>query len=521
VTDQRFAVRLLVIMFTIVIVGFGAEFLYDFSRAVDPATGQPLQFSDLQFTPSMIRSVTSPIARAYNNTLALILTFIGLAIPITANMYTPKLIEIFVRDKVNLFVLCLYAVLTAHSILAVTLSFDKYAGVIPFWITFIGAIVGWTMILPYYFYVLGFLNPTTIIQRVKGTLIDSIRAASKARGSDIREAQDQVNNRITHLGSVLLRAVDRADRDVAIDAVKAHVDVLRQLRDVKKKMDGKFFDVGDEILVGMSRAAVNFVVQSQIWIEQKLLGQMILAFNGALGKMPDGVSSLSDAVKVIADEEARRGSPEALDLQIRVLNTFLREALKKKDTFSIYNVLYNYKSLAKKLLDDRPDKVPELARHLKYYAEFSRIQGVPFIYELTGYELGDIAEYAYDHRAKQAEEVLEVLLALEGAGASVRLVKARVILGSYFLQREKEYSAELARIVTSLEGVPVALLAQARKEITATTSRIFWEVTDRGINLDYVDDERKKHVYALFDRLEAKQKGMAAAATPAAVGKAS
>src|SRR5262245_60168451 len=47
----------------------------------------------------------SPIARAYNNVLAMLIATIGLAIPLTANMHTPKLIEMFIRDRLNQVVL--------------------------------------------------------------------------------------------------------------------------------------------------------------------------------------------------------------------------------------------------------------------------------------------------------------------------------------------------------------------------------------------------------------------------------
>ena len=125
---RAFALRLLVILFTVALIGFWAEAALDFSLATDPITGQHVQLSQLQVTPNMIRAVASPFARAYNNIIALLLTFIALAIPITANLYTPKLIEIFIRDRVNLFALCGCALLAAHSIFAISISFDHWAG---------------------------------------------------------------------------------------------------------------------------------------------------------------------------------------------------------------------------------------------------------------------------------------------------------------------------------------------------------------------------------------------------------
>jgi len=102
----KFALRLLVALFFITLTGFWLEAAWDFAHAVDPATGEAVRLSQLRATPAMVRNLASSFSGAYSTLIALLLTFISLAIPITANLYTPKLIEIFIRDRINLFVLC-------------------------------------------------------------------------------------------------------------------------------------------------------------------------------------------------------------------------------------------------------------------------------------------------------------------------------------------------------------------------------------------------------------------------------
>ncbi|MEL0027413.1 MAG: hypothetical protein VW625_01910, partial [Perlucidibaca sp.] len=158
---QRFALRLLLLVITVSLLGFWAEAAWSFWHAVNPVTGQPLRLSDLSVDASMVRAVASPFARAYNNILALLLTFISLAIPLTANLYTPKLIEIFIRDKLNLVVLLGCSILAAHSLFAITLSFTVWTPQLPFWVDGICAMLGWLFLMPYYFYVLSFIDPLT------------------------------------------------------------------------------------------------------------------------------------------------------------------------------------------------------------------------------------------------------------------------------------------------------------------------------------------------------------------------
>jgi uncharacterized membrane protein len=120
----KFALRLLVGLFFITLTVFWVEAAWDFARAIDPTTGQPVRLSDLHATPAMVRALASSLSGAYSTLIALLLTFISLAIPITANLYTPKLIEIFIRDRINMFVLCTCAILASHNLFAFSLSFD-------------------------------------------------------------------------------------------------------------------------------------------------------------------------------------------------------------------------------------------------------------------------------------------------------------------------------------------------------------------------------------------------------------
>jgi hypothetical protein len=258
----KFALRLLVALFFITLMVFWLEAAWHFSHAIDPATGEAVRLSKLRATPAMVRALASSFAGAYNTLIALLLTFISLAIPITANLYTPKLIEIFIRDRINLFVLCACAILAAHNLFAFSLSFDQWTGQLPFTIAVAGAIVGWLLLLPYYFYVVSFIDPLTIIKRVSHSLSLELDAAAAHKYSVVVSRQ-RVNQKIANLGSVLLRAADRADRDVTFDAIKTHVLVLARVRDVKLRMPAEFFKVSNDLLVGLSGDATDILSEAR------------------------------------------------------------------------------------------------------------------------------------------------------------------------------------------------------------------------------------------------------------------
>ncbi len=108
---RKLFVRSLAIAFVAFALLFGAEFFVEWSRAGFPRWGATSWAGN---NNAKLVDVLSPMARAYNNVLAMLIATIGLAIPLTANMHTPKLIEMFLKDRINRWVLTFMAFGAAH-----------------------------------------------------------------------------------------------------------------------------------------------------------------------------------------------------------------------------------------------------------------------------------------------------------------------------------------------------------------------------------------------------------------------
>src|SRR3984885_10808040 len=108
---RKLFLRSLAFAFVAFPVLFGLEFYLEWRRAGYRGTSE-MSWSDVN--NAKLADILSPMARAYNNVLAMLIATIGLAIPLTANMHTPKLIEMFLRDRVNRYVLSFMAVGGAH-----------------------------------------------------------------------------------------------------------------------------------------------------------------------------------------------------------------------------------------------------------------------------------------------------------------------------------------------------------------------------------------------------------------------
>ena len=122
----------------------------------------------------------------------------------------------------------------------------------------------------------------------------------------------------------------------------------------------------------------------------------------------------------------------------------------------------------------------------------ARTYGLVFAPQLAVFDLGYMVRRAYEAGSSAAPGLLTDVLALPhrtGPDVHSLAVKAKLILGAFFL--ETDHPAEAARVSDNLRDVGAAEIAGAERELLAA-QRVFFEVTDRQVNLEYVPPERRE-----------------------------
>ena len=453
----------------------------------------------LEGSATMARGSATAISRAYNVLISIFLSSIAIAVPLTANLYTPKLLDLFIRNRINVATLSFFVFSAAHSLWTTHATWDVgplgERGFYPrlsLWVTFETMMLGWSLLIPYFYFMFSFLNPGRIIARVSAELTRSFERIPATDGAALRRLQLHVDQWLLHLGNIILRAIDRSDRDVALDAIHALERVLGAYQGKKPALPAAWFEITGEQFVGLSGAAVEIIRRERIWVEHKGLHQLELAHNAALAKMQDAISAVSDVDRRIAHAAAAHGDGATLHLCVRYFNNFLREATKRKDVHAIFDVFQKYKELAHELFEGHSALTLAIARHIGYYAELGRLSGLHFIYELAAYDLGSVLESVGERDGTARAVLVELLLGFGALPGSVRLVKAKLIAGGYL--HAHGFLREAARVREHLGAVPQPLLGEAVQALLQEQDPIFWEVTDRQVNIDYVGAERRQAI---------------------------
>ncbi len=476
---------------------FAFEFFVEWSRAGFPVWGVE---SWAGVNNAKLVDMLSPMARAYNNVLAMLLATIGLAIPLTANMHTPKLIEMFLKDGINRWVLSFMALGAAHVLWVEYMIGPEFA---PTWAitgAIFMAIVGWAILLPYFFYVVRFVDPSRLVIRLRESAMSVVGEVS-SRKFDPHDAQPEVSTRVSQLGTIIIKSLDRNDRDVAAEGTWAIKLMLDEYNKFKPRMPKEWFVVDRADFVGLSDEALEMLTENKTWFEMKCLQQIEHGFLRALHNANDSVSTFSDATRVIACRAADHHDEQAVRLSIRFFNNFLRESIKARNLRAVYDVFHQYRVLGRDLVD-RPELLREIGNHFAYYAVMSRTYGMLFAPQLALFDLGYVTRRAYERASPAAPDLLKTVLSLPhrtGNDLHTMAVKAKLILGGFFLEIQLSAEADLVR--KNLRDVDSTSIERAEIELLAA-DRSFFEVTDRQLNLEYVPPERREPLKQFCDSLQ-------------------
>jgi hypothetical protein len=477
---------------------FVFEFLFEWYRLEEPAYAA---VSWAGKNNTKLVDLLSPMARAYNNVLAMLIATIGLAIPLTANMHTPKLIEMFLRDRINQVMLIGFAFGAANVLFVAYMVGPDFA---PMWavrFAVVFALAGWALVIPYFFYVVRFLDPSNILRRLKEDICDTVDLG--VQGGDVEACQDIIHERLQQIGTIILKSTDRADRSVVLDGIWSLKQVMDYYGAKKSKLPDGWYKVDRKDFVGLSAEAIEIINDDKIWFEHKVLHQLFLAYQGALPKSADAVSAISDATRVIASKIADRGDERALTLNVRYFNNFLREAIKRKDIHAIYDLFYQYRLLGLDAGGKHPELLRQIARYFRVYSEVAVTSGLPFVPQIAAFDLGWLVRHAYEEKREAASAALTEELALDhmvGGKPIALVVKAKLALGGYFMGKELNEEAE--RVRKNLSNVPADLVASLGKDLLQVQDRCFWEVTDRQVNFEWMPPERKEKVKSFLDSMQ-------------------
>ena len=495
------------------LIGGLAILFYVVLRVLDIYTGSLIE-DYLHDSPSNVFFLTNSgdvgdalggVAEVLIAILGLVVTVVAIVVQLAAQRYTPKLVELFISDRINISYFVLMVVASVYSML---LIYSTTAGFLPFWGSLM--LLGMTtlilsLLIPYFRYVFHFLTPENIIRILRRNANTAMNKVlnPKLKKEEMRRLQNDVANAMAQISDIALSAVSQMDRNVSLMSIRSLKDVMVDHLLIKRKMPGRWFVPAKDHFPAISSDFIQELYVGRNWVEMKGFLDMELIFKMAIKDMPDAVSAIANGTKIAGLYAIKLKDRQVLMDVIQIFNTFLRHAVNARNPKAIYNLFYQYRQLAEAVLSFDQELVERIAFYFKYYGQIAQSYNIPLILITASFDLAHLLKRAYELKVPNLNVLINTFLEIDDNPATqanefdLRSVRKAQLLFASFLQSQGDTEL-LQRIVEDMKVEPQHRMESIRKEMMAVKDRKFWEVTDRGVDFFYMDDEQKEYLNQFY-----------------------
>jgi hypothetical protein len=460
------------------------------------------------FGAAGLREAMSSLGEVQTAVLGLSLTVVAIVVQLASQRYSPKIVDLFMQDTVNIGVFCFMVASCVYVVVLPVIAGDTAP---PIWALSGGILLcvcNFGLLLPYFSHVFSFIQPENIITQIELRAVKSLHRVQqvKAAAGHQLSPQQQVASAVERIADNCVAALGQSDRRLALHCTRSLERFVSQYLSLKPDLPHAWARVPPQFFFTLSEEFYEEIVAQRSWVEAKTLMEFEHIFRTALGNMNELVSQIASSTRVIGEAALAARDNEAIALTIRFFNTYIRHALNARNVRAVYNVLYQYRRLSAAVMSTLPATCQKVVEHLVYYGRIANAMGLPFATVTTAHDVRVLCELAFVSPQMNVSPLLELFLSLdqdpEGKTEELALMgvrKAQSILGAFFLARG---ATELAqRIRHDMRDDSQERLKRIRDEILGVKESKFWEVTDRGFNFDYVEDEMRPVIIAFFEPL--------------------
>lgn len=465
------------------------------------------------FDPQGLNNTISSLAGLNVAVFGIVITVVSIIVQLSADRFT-GVARMFLHDRVNVMVTAYYVVTCVASVWFSAAVRSDYLPALTFMAMMLMSTAGLVIMAPYFGYVFWFLDPQNIVVRLRQDAV--ALASSSALNHDAAacfKAQADTVFALEELTDITNNSISGKDKIIASAAVDALKDLAIEYLKVKPQASQIWFSIGPEIrrnpdFVAMDPESLTDIEARRTWVEWKVMRQYLSIYNEALGTMRDVNYLIAIDTRYIGEAATKANDTELMELVFRFLNSFLRSTLNAKDIRTTYNVLNQYRKLIESMLTlGKVQEAIDGVRHMKYYGLVAFEMNLGFVTETVGFDLAALAQIANEISSPAEQAILNEFLQLDRAPfvraqekALIGVRKAQVKLAAYYLSNNNEMRARA--IARDMREEPADRLDIIRRQLEVVESKDFWEIIDRGRNMEYMPANQRACLAQFFSWFE-------------------
>ncbi len=448
--------------------------------------------------------------------LGITITVIAIVVEMASNKYSPKVMDLFVNDKLNFWVMALFVVCSVNSIWVAHILTSSFFPIVSIILNAFLVSISLLIVIPYFNHIFTFLHPHNFIAYVEDGAIKNLEKLKNPSmtNEEVHRIKNSIVESIEFVGDIAINSVIQGDRAVSQYCSNILTDLFIAYLDIKKDLPESFFvltDVEreDADFIDFSEFVQDIITTRKIWLERKIFRLMEIIFTISRENLKTVASGVLLNSTKIGEKASKLQNKEVIFTVIQYFNTFLRFAINSSDPRTAFNILEHYRNFGEILMFNMPEEVERVTFYFKYYALEAQKRHVLFILETAAHDICKLNELAFELNISCQDRLLDMFLKLdqspeESSGGpltqqelsliGVRI--AQVKLAAFYIMKER---CDLARkIFDDMKDEPLNRIRIIQDLIEMNTDEEYWEITGRGINFFFVSENRKVALTEFF-----------------------
>jgi len=467
--------------------------------------------------PTAAAGTLGLVGGAEGVTLSIVLLGVMFGIQTSSSRYSPRIIGIFTRNPLNALVLSFALASILYTFLVRSEIKVNYVPMASVAVAEILALANFALLFPYVLYTFEVMRAETLVSGIMRRARKELRGGMHRRRS--LQHRSALLTCLAQVSDIAFGSVELGDMPVCLLSVEVMGDFFaREYLPVKKNLDPDWFKVGHAEMPGASDQIVAEVNRAGTWFAYTMMS----SFVDMIGLTPlhrkEAVHAVAVATRKIGLAAIEVGDAEVAELSLRFFNTYLRAAINRSAPTFASGIMNEYRRFAIGALEWRRDLAVEAAAHLLRYGRHFDEAGMPAIF---GAAAEDVADLAIEARVRDpqvsfrlAQLLVRNLLGLIPDARPIGLnglFKGVAKLTCWAMAADEKDIAHV--LVEGIAAAPPDFVDAALGRMEAMQNGLFWEVNERVISFDWLEQPLRAQIPALRTALRrAKTSGNGAVA---------
>ena len=452
------------------------------------------------FTPDPIAAggVLALVGGAEGVTLSIVIVAVVFGIQTTSSRYSPRIIGIFTRNPLNALVLSLALASILYTFL---IRLEVKTNYVPMWsvgVAVVLALINFAILLPYVSYIFEVMRAETLVDSIMRRAKRELRAALGNR--NIRRHREELMTSVAQVTDIAFGSIQLGDMPICVLTIEV---LGRFLADdylkIKKDIPPEWFRVGHADLPGASDQIVAEVNRAQTWFAYTIMSSFVDMVGLTPVHRKEAVHAIAVATRDVGIGAIKLGDTEVAELCVRFFNTYLRAAINRSAPTFASGIMNEYRRFAIGALAWRSDLAVEAAVHLLRYGRHFDDAGMPATLGAAAEDVADLAIEAQNRDPQVSLQLARLLVRnLLDLTPNARpiglngLFKGVAKLSFWAMATDQKEVAQL--LVEGIAAAPPDFVDAALDRLESMQNGLFWEVNERVIAFDWVEQPLRAQI---------------------------